>query len=305
MDSADKGEIVQLLKHYRKLCKKLQEEERPVCGKILSTYSKVELLSYSKSNYKCADCDAPAPKWASSNLGVFICIKCSGVHRSLGSHISKVMSVVIDQWSETELEEMELKGNKKMNKFYEQDIPANYKKPTSDSTVEERRKYIYSKYVRKRFSRKYIEDHLDAQYDIKSPLSPDLDMTQNPSAKEYIGLLTIHLIGGQHLAARDINGKSDPFVVFALGDQQSKSEIRKSTLQPIWGQTFQFCIASKTEPVFIKVYDYDRAKKNDFLGEGTISIRDLEDGKPTYFCVKLEKIESGEIHLELTYTALS
>lgn len=43
-------------------------------------------------NDECAECNAPDPDWASLNLGVLMCIECSGVHRNLGVHISKVFA---------------------------------------------------------------------------------------------------------------------------------------------------------------------------------------------------------------------
>lgn len=49
-------------------------------------------------NDKCADCGSRKPKWASINLGIMLCIECSGIHRSLGVHISKVRSVTLDDW---------------------------------------------------------------------------------------------------------------------------------------------------------------------------------------------------------------
>lgn len=49
-------------------------------------------------NSYCVDCNAPNPEWASLNLGVLMCIECSGIHRNLGSHISKVRSLTLDEW---------------------------------------------------------------------------------------------------------------------------------------------------------------------------------------------------------------
>jgi stromal membrane-associated protein len=38
------------------------------------------------------------PRWASWNLGIFICTRCSASHRNMGTHLSKVKSVTLDKW---------------------------------------------------------------------------------------------------------------------------------------------------------------------------------------------------------------
>lgn len=55
----------------------------------------IDVLRKVPGNDKCADCGAPEPDWASLNLGVLMCIECSGVHRNLGVHISKVNILMI------------------------------------------------------------------------------------------------------------------------------------------------------------------------------------------------------------------
>jgi hypothetical protein len=55
-------------------------------------------------NRRCADCRKRDPRWASWNLGIFMCIRCSGIHRSLGVHISKVKSADLDTWTPEQVE---------------------------------------------------------------------------------------------------------------------------------------------------------------------------------------------------------
>merc|ERR1719506_2733979 len=53
-------------------------------------------------NAICSDCPIKLAQnaWASINLGEFICFQCSGIHRNLGTHISKVRSLNLDSWND-------------------------------------------------------------------------------------------------------------------------------------------------------------------------------------------------------------
>lgn len=64
----------------------------------------LEAMLAEKHNKQCADCGARGPRWASTNLGCFLCIRCSGIHRNLGTHISKVRSVTLDKWSKEQVD---------------------------------------------------------------------------------------------------------------------------------------------------------------------------------------------------------
>lgn len=76
------------------------------------------------------------PSWASTNLGIFICLRCAGIHRSLGSHISFVRSITMDDWTPKQMETMFAIGNVKSTQYYERNKPADKKKPTEFDGVE-------------------------------------------------------------------------------------------------------------------------------------------------------------------------
>jgi len=84
-------------------------------------------LMLDPANQFCADCRLKDPRWASWNLGVFVCIDCSGVHRSIGTHISKVKSVNLDTWTAEQVENMAAWGNQRANAFWEQSLPPNFR----------------------------------------------------------------------------------------------------------------------------------------------------------------------------------
>ncbi len=70
-------------------------------------------------NNVCVDCNTPDPEWVSINLGVLMCIECSGIHRSLGVHVSKVRSLTLDAWENELLEVIAGVGNTIFNAIWE------------------------------------------------------------------------------------------------------------------------------------------------------------------------------------------
>ena len=86
------------------------------------------------------------PRWASWNLGVFVCIRCSGIHRGMGTHISRVKSVDLDSWTDEQLQSILSWGNARANKYWEAKLAAGH--APSEAKIEN---FIRTKYELKRW----------------------------------------------------------------------------------------------------------------------------------------------------------
>ena len=106
-----------------------------------------ELLKKPENKY-CADCKKTSPTWASVNLGVFVCINCSGCHREIGVHITKIRSTNLDVWPKDILNNFKLINNKIANKYWECKLKKfDFKKIQND-------KYKLVEFIRNKYENK-------------------------------------------------------------------------------------------------------------------------------------------------------
>uniref|UniRef100_A0A8C1X6K9 Arf-GAP with coiled-coil, ANK repeat and PH domain-containing protein n=1 Tax=Cyprinus carpio TaxID=7962 RepID=A0A8C1X6K9_CYPCA len=106
-------------------------------------------------NEICCDCGQADPRWASINLGILLCIECSGIHRSLGVHCSKVRSLTLDTWEPELMKLMCELGNTVINQIYEGACEEQgLKKPGPNSSRQEKEAWIKAKYVERKFLKK-------------------------------------------------------------------------------------------------------------------------------------------------------
>ena len=142
-------------------------------GKVPAAQIKrFEQLYRLPDNRECFDCTSKQPRWGSTNLGIFFCLRCAGIHRSLGVHISKVKSSTMDTWDEEMIQRCERIGNGNGKMLYEAKLPSSFRKPDGSCDASEIERVIRQKYDNKLWYAPNFEDLLAQLLATPPPTTP-------------------------------------------------------------------------------------------------------------------------------------
>ncbi|XP_058860319.1 arf-GAP with SH3 domain, ANK repeat and PH domain-containing protein 2-like [Acipenser ruthenus] len=132
------------------------DEKRPSGENSIEDLTKaiIEDVKRMPGNHVCCDCGASDPTWLSTNLGILTCIECSGIHREMGVHFSRIQSLALDKLGTSELLLAKNVGNSGFNEIVEASLPSPACKPSTESNMTARKDFIIAKYMEKRFAKK-------------------------------------------------------------------------------------------------------------------------------------------------------
>jgi len=306
---------------WKALGKKMKSVPNLVHGNSFLNDEQVadRLRDFRSQNKVCADCTGH-PEWAELKHGVIICSKCSGVHRRLGTDVSRIKSLTLDSWT-LKMYRL-LKGNDTVNEFLEFHVPNTYLKPHKDSEDALRDKYIESKYKLKLFARAESPSEIQAPplppvydrpkveakcdntaVDVKDILAMEKKRRQSAKSHTAVELLKRKAMVQNNgflqimcFEARDLPGNSmakirkaaDPFCVFCNGDfEKGRTKTCKDTKNPKWDAMIVINVQEKL-PVQVLVYNANTYTKDELLCFGTFDVSILEPDKEKQYDLHME-----------------
>ncbi|CAH2285932.1 arf-GAP with SH3 domain, ANK repeat and PH domain-containing 1 isoform X3 [Pelobates cultripes] len=226
-------------------------------------------------NDVCCDCASQDPTWLSTNLGILTCIECSGIHREMGVHISRIQSLELDKLGTSELLLAKNVGNNSFNEIMEGNLPTPSPKPTPSSDMTARKEFITAKYVDHRFSRKTCASGTEKLSELHEAVKSRDLLALIQVYAEGVELMEPLLESGQepgetalHFAVRTADPSSLPLVDFLV---QNCGNLDKQTAK---GNTalHYCCIYNKPECLKLLLKGKPTIDIVNQLGETTIDI---------------------------------
>uniref|UniRef100_A0A7S3B3S4 C2 domain-containing protein n=1 Tax=Haptolina ericina TaxID=156174 RepID=A0A7S3B3S4_9EUKA len=260
-------------------------------------------------NAACADCGTmEGLTWSSMVQGVggtdgqhavILCNECCGGHRSLGVHLSKPLSLKMDEWDEVLQTVLLETGNAALNAQFEVHPAAATSKPPPTAEVGTKHAYIRSKYEHRAFCE-------GGDGVLAAPLGTGASASSAAvtAGQVHAGIAIVRVLRGLDLVAADLNGKSDPYVKLKSGGKKVKTHIEKATLNPVWNETLQLNVESLAEPISVEVMDHDVIGMNDHLGTASINLSECTPNEATLLSLPLEGVSKGSLELEVTWCPL-
>lgn len=155
----------------------------------------IEAVCREGLNNVCNDCGTQGTRWVSVNHGVFVCIRCSGIHRSIGTHVTKVKSTNLDKWTRAEIGVMLQLGNQRGKPLWEAKLPKGTKAPTPDSDDNVVRAFITQKYEDKAFAAPEWQEVLKRVYKSSNYKAGTKAMKSSTSGSAAAGKGGVSLFG--------------------------------------------------------------------------------------------------------------
>eukprot|EP01117_Protostelium_nocturnum_P007206 TRINITY_DN2579_c0_g3_i1.p1 TRINITY_DN2579_c0_g3~~TRINITY_DN2579_c0_g3_i1.p1 ORF type:complete len:1547 (-),score=508.88 TRINITY_DN2579_c0_g3_i1:59-4699(-) len=119
------------------------------------------------------------------------------------------------------------------------------------------------------------------------------------SDNSFLGTLFLKVVEAENLAAKDMNGFSDPYVIMTINTQRAKTKTKKKTLSPVWNENFEFSIPSPNDSLQIEIYDRDLISSSDFISRLTIPVTDMINSASIDKWYDLEP--KGRLHIEIKF----